>query len=37
MKNLAIIYRGEQAYRIKFKSMSKNEAFQFNKKFSYNR
>ena len=27
MKNLAIVYRGEQTYRIKFKSMSKNDAF----------
>ena len=27
MKNLAIVYRGEQAYRINFKSMSKNDAF----------
>ena len=27
MKNLAIVYRGEQACRINFKSMSKNEAF----------
>ena len=27
MKNVAIVYRGEQAYRINFKSMSKNDAF----------
>ena len=27
MKNLAIVYRGEQAYCINFKSMSKNDAF----------
>ena len=27
MKNLAIVYRGEQAYCIKFTSMSKNDAF----------
>ena len=27
MKNLAIVYRGEQAYRINFASMSKNDAF----------
>ena len=27
MKNLAIVYRGDQAYRINFKSMSKNGAF----------
>ena len=27
MKNLAIVYRGEQAYRIKLASMSKNDAF----------
>ena len=27
MKNLAIVYCGGQAYRINFKSMSKNDAF----------
>ena len=27
MKNLAILYCGEQAYRINFASMSKNDAF----------
>ena len=27
MKNLAIVYRGEQAYRINFTSMSKNDVF----------
>ena len=27
IKNLAIVYRGEQAYRINFASMSKNDAF----------
>ena len=27
MKSLAIVYRGEQAYRINFASMSKNDAF----------
>ena len=27
MKNLAIVYHGEQAYRINFTSMSKNDAF----------
>ena len=27
MKNLAIAYRGEQPYRINFKPMSKNDAF----------
>ena len=27
MENLAIVYRGEQAYHINFKSMSKNDAF----------
>ena len=27
MKNLATVYRGEQAYRINFASMSKNDAF----------
>ena len=27
MKDLAIAYRGEQAYRINFTSMSKNDAF----------
>ena len=27
MKNLAIVYRGEQACRINFVSMSKNDAF----------
>ena len=27
MKNLAIVYRGEQAYGINFESMSKNDAF----------
>ena len=27
MKNLAIVYRGDQAYRINFKSVSKNDAF----------
>ena len=27
IKNLAILYRGEQAYRINFASMSKNDAF----------
>ena len=27
MKNLAIVYRGEQAYRINFVFMSKNDAF----------
>ena len=27
MKNLAIVYRGEQAYCINFASMSKNDAF----------
>ena len=27
IKNLAIVYHGEQAYRINFKSMSKNYAF----------
>ena len=27
MKNLAIVYRGEQAYHINFASMSKNYAF----------
>ena len=27
MKNLAIVYCGEQAYRINFASMSKNDAF----------
>ena len=27
MKNLAIAYRDEQAYRINFESMSKNDAF----------
>ena len=27
MKNLAIVYRGEQAYRTNFKSKSKNDAF----------
>ena len=27
MKNLAIVYRGEQAYRINFAFMSKNDAF----------
>ena len=27
MKNLAIVYRGEQAYLINFESMSKNDAF----------
>ena len=27
IKNLAIVYRGEQAYRINFKSMSENYAF----------
>ena len=37
MKNLAIVYRGEQAYRIKFKSMSNNDTFNLIKKFSYNR
>ena len=26
MKNVAIVYRGEQAYHINFKSMSKNDA-----------
>ena len=26
-KNLAIVYRGEQAYLINFESMSKNDAF----------
>ena len=29
IKNLAIVYRGEQAYRINFKSISKNDAFNF--------
>ena len=37
IKNLAIVYRGEQAYRINFASMSKNDAFNLIKKFSYNR
>ena len=27
IKNLAIVYRGEQTYRINFASMSKNDAF----------
>ena len=27
MKNLAIVYHGEQAYRFNFASMSKNDAF----------
>ena len=27
IKNLAIVYRGEQAYRNNFASMSKNDAF----------
>ena len=27
MKNLAIFFRGEQAYRINFESMSKNDTF----------
>ena len=27
IKNLAIFYRGEQAYRINFASISKNDAF----------
>ena len=27
IKNLAIVYYGEQAYRINFESMSKNDAF----------
>ena len=27
IKNLAIVYHGEQAYRINFASMSKNDAF----------
>ena len=27
MQNVAIVYRGEQAYRINFKSMSKNDGF----------
>ena len=27
INNLAIVYRGEQAYRINFASMSKNDAF----------
>ena len=27
IKKLAIVYRGEQAYRISFSSMSKNDAF----------
>ena len=27
MKNVAIVYHGEQAYRINFASMSKNDAF----------
>ena len=27
MKNLAIVYHGEQAYCINFKSVSKNDAF----------
>ena len=27
MKNLAVVYHGEQAYRINFESMSKNDAF----------
>ena len=27
IKKLAIVYRGEQAYRINFLSMSKNDAF----------
>ena len=27
MKNLAIVYRGDQAYHINFKSMSKNDTF----------
>ena len=27
MKNVAIVYCGEQAYHINFKSMSKNDAF----------
>ena len=27
IRNLAIVYRGEQAYRINFASMSKNDAF----------
>ena len=27
VKNLAIVYRGEQAYHINFSSMSKNDAF----------
>ena len=35
IKNLAIVYHGEQAYRINFTRMSKNDAF--NKKFGNNR
>ena len=31
MKNLAIVYRGEQAYRISFAFMSKNDAFNLTK------
>ena len=27
IKKLGIVYRGEQAYRINFESMSKNDAF----------
>ena len=34
-KNLAIVYRGEQAYRFNFASMSKNDAFNLIK--NYNR
>ena len=37
MKNLAIVYRGEQAYCINFAFMSKDDAFNLIKKFSHNR
>ena len=39
MKNLAIVYRDEQAYRINFARLilSKNDALNSIKKFSYNR
>ena len=33
IKKLAIVYCGEQAYRIKFASMSKNDAFNLIKNY----
>ena len=37
MQNLAIIYHKENAYRVNFVFMSKNDGFNLIKKFKYNR